>query len=275
MLDQPNLMKIGAPVIIVGDLHGMYYDLLRIFHRFGFPDRTSYLFLGDYVNLGNDSADTLLLLLAFKILFPENLFLLRGDHEAGLRSATDFAGECRIKNIDGNPFTQLFLAMPIAAIVGSVFFCVHGGLSPALTSLNDIVNWHRPQQVAATGLIADLLQSEFSSSVRNFAPSAQGFGTMVGPEAVERFFKMSGTFCIVHGHVHLQMGADFPIDNVITLTSSAIWKTVGQEPSVMIVVAKGGSSPPTLEYTFAMFPSMPPEEADAFRREDFMADLPF
>lgn len=80
-LSQPALIELSAPVKIVGDVHGQYTDLIRMFEMCGFPPNANYLFLGDYVDRGKQSLETILLLLCYKLKFPENFFLLRGNHE--------------------------------------------------------------------------------------------------------------------------------------------------------------------------------------------------
>lgn len=81
-LEQPTLLELNPGVKIVGDIHGQYHDLIRLFQMSGFPPSSNYLFLGDYVDRGMYSLETILLLLCFKIKFPENFFLLRGNHES-------------------------------------------------------------------------------------------------------------------------------------------------------------------------------------------------
>lgn len=95
-LDQPPLLELDAPVKIVGDIHGQYSDLIRMFEMCGFPPSSNFLFLGDYVDRGKHSLETILLLMCYKIKYPENFFLLRGNHEcANVTRVYGFYDECK------------------------------------------------------------------------------------------------------------------------------------------------------------------------------------
>lgn len=136
---------------ICGDIHGQYYDLLRLFEYGGFPPEANYLFLGDYVDRGKQSLETICLLLAYKIKYPENFFVLRGNHEcASINRIYGFYDECKRRyNIKlWKTFTDCFNCLPIAAIIDEKIFTMHGGLSPDLNSMEQIRRVMRPTDVS-------------------------------------------------------------------------------------------------------------------------------
>ncbi|CAG2054480.1 unnamed protein product [Timema podura] len=157
-LSQPILLELEAPLKICGDIHGQYYDLLRLFEYGGFPPESNYLFLGDYVDRGKQSLETICLLLAYKIKYPENFFLLRGNHECA--SINRIYGKRRYNIKLWKTFTDCFNCLPVAAIVDEKIFCCHGGLSPDLQSMEQIRRIMRPTDVPDQGLLCDLLWSD-------------------------------------------------------------------------------------------------------------------
>lgn len=153
-MSQPILLDLEAPIKICGDIHGQYYDLLRLFEYGGFPPESNYLFMGDYVDRGKQSLETICLLLAYKIKYPENFFILRGNHEcASINRIYGFYDECKRRyNIKlWKTFTDCFNCLPIAALVDEKIFCMHGGLSPDLQSFEQIRRVMRPTDVPDTG----------------------------------------------------------------------------------------------------------------------------
>ncbi|KAM5378051.1 hypothetical protein ACJZ2D_004662 [Fusarium nematophilum] len=177
-LSQPALLELDAPVKVVGDVHGQYTDVIRMFEMCGFPPNSNYLFLGDYVDRGKQSLETILLLLCYKLKFPENFFLLRGNHEcANVTRVYGFYDECKRRcNVKiWKTFIDCFNTLPIAAIVAGKIFCVHGGLSPALVHMDDIRNIARPTDVPDYGLLNDLLWSDPADMEQDWEANERGY----------------------------------------------------------------------------------------------------
>ena len=120
-LDQPPLIELDAPVKIVGDIHGQYSDLIRMFEMCGFPPTSNFLFLGDYVDRGKHSLETILLLMCYKIKYPENFFLLRGNHEcANVTRVYGFYDECKRRcNVKvWKTFVDTFNCVSLSILIG-------------------------------------------------------------------------------------------------------------------------------------------------------------
>lgn len=152
--EQSILLELEAPVKVCGDIHGQYHDLLRLLDHGGFPPTSNYLFLGDYVDRGKQSLETISLLLAYKIKYPENFFLLRGNHEsASINRIYGFYDECKRRYSIKlwKTFTECFNYLPVAALIDDRILCMHGGLSPDLTSVEQIKTIIRPTDVPDTG----------------------------------------------------------------------------------------------------------------------------
>lgn len=164
-MSQPILLELEAPIKICGDVHGQFYDLLRLFEYGGYPPESNYLFLGDYVDRGKQSLETISLLLAYKIKYPENFFITRGNHEcASINRIYGFYDECKRRysiKLWKN-FTDCFNALPIVALLDDKILCMHGGLSPDLNSIDDIKKIVRPTDVPEQGIKLSFLKLFFS-----------------------------------------------------------------------------------------------------------------
>lgn len=128
-------MKVSEPVCVVGDIHGQYYDFVHLLEKAGSPKKINYIFLGDYVDRGIFSIEWVILLFSLKVAHPDNVILLRGNHE--WRNMTDHFTfrEETINKFDEEIYDHImdaFDSMPLAAVVNDRYLAIHGGISPDL-----------------------------------------------------------------------------------------------------------------------------------------------
>ncbi|KAL9271564.1 Serine/threonine-protein phosphatase PP1-like protein [Drosera capensis] len=223
-LRQPNLLELEAPIKICGDIHGQYSDLLRLFEYGGFPPQANYLLLGDYVDRGKQSLETICLLLAYKIKCPENFFLLRGNHEsASVNRIYGFYDECKRRfNVRlWKVFTDCFNCLPVAALIDDKILCMHGGLSPDLQNLDQIRNMQRPTDVPDAGLLCDLLWSDPSKDIKGWGANDRGVSYTFGSDIVAGFLDKHGLDLICRAHQVVEDGYEFFADRKLVTVFSA------------------------------------------------------
>ncbi|EAN84126.1 putative serine/threonine-protein phosphatase PP1 [Trypanosoma cruzi] len=211
-MSQPMLLEIRPPVRICGDTHGQYYDLMRIFEKCGFPPYSNYLFLGDYVDRGKHSVETITLLYCYKIVYPENFFLLRGNHEcASINKMYGFFDDVKRRyNIKlFKAFTDVFNTMPVCCVVSEKIICMHGGLSPDMTSLATVNEIERPCDVPDKGILCDLLWADPEDEVRGFLESDRGVSYLFGEDIVSDFLDMVDMDLVVRAHQVMEHGYGF------------------------------------------------------------------
>lgn len=211
-LSQPMLLELEPPLKVCGDIHGQFIDLLRLFDYGKFPPASNYLFLGDYVDRGKQSLETISLLLAYKIKHPETFFLLRGNHEAAnINRIYGFYDECKRRyNVKlWKTFTECFNCMPVAAIVDEKIFCCHGGLSPDLKSFDDIRKLPRPTEVPDQGLLCDLLWSDPDGNISEWGENDRGVSFTFGPDIVNKFLHTFKLDLVCRAHQVVEEGYEF------------------------------------------------------------------
>jgi serine/threonine-protein phosphatase 2A catalytic subunit len=224
LVEESNIQPIKAPVTICGDIHGQFYDLIEIFKIGGKPPETNYLFLGDYVNRGYNSIETLTLLLSLKLRYRDRITLTRGNHESREITQTyGFYDECLKKYgsaVVWSYFIDLFNYLPLTALVESEVFCLHGGLSPSIDTLDQIRNENRFQEIPEEGPLHDFLWND--------PDCRQGWGSLrrtrktFGQDISEKFNYCNGLDVIARAHQLFMNGYNCAHDrNVLTVFSAA------------------------------------------------------
>ena len=206
------MLRLNSPLKIVGDIHGQYEDLLRIFQYNGYPPESDYLFLGDYVDRGPCGFEVMLLLLCYKLKYPGKFFMIRGNHEcSSISRIYGFHDEIKQKYNAKmfRTFTEVFNCLPFAAIVGNKIFCIHGGLSPELRSMTQIESIRRPCEIPDYGMLCDFLWADPSNEVVTWAESDRGVSYIFGKKVVERFMEKHDMDLVVRAHQVVAKGYEF------------------------------------------------------------------
>ena len=211
-LNQPVCLYLDAPVNVCGDIHGQYSDLIRLFEAGGYPPEVNYLFLGDYVDRGQQSIETICLLFCFKIKCINNFFLLRGNHEcATLNREYGFYDECKRRyNIKlWKKFVDVFNCMPYSAIVEDKIIFMHGGLSPILQNLSQLNEIMRPTDVPDEGLLCDLVWSDPESNLKGWGINSRGVSCTFNERIVDNFLTIHNLEVLVRAHQVVEKGYEF------------------------------------------------------------------
>ena len=224
--DQPIVLELKAPMTIVGDIHGQLQDLIRIFDLAKYPPETNYLFLGDYVDRGKHSIETICLLFAYKIKYPDRFYMLRGNHECEyINRLYGFYDECNMTfdTAIWKKFSEVFKYLPIAAIVEEKIFCIHGGISPDLATPDDIKSIQRPLEIPEEGLLCDLVWSDPNPDVDTWEENERGTSYCFGLQQVDDFLDRNGFDLICRAHQAVMGGYEFSFpgsQSMITLFSA-------------------------------------------------------
>uniref|UniRef100_A0A8R1HJ86 SER_THR_PHOSPHATASE domain-containing protein n=1 Tax=Caenorhabditis japonica TaxID=281687 RepID=A0A8R1HJ86_CAEJA len=245
---QNSLMRITEeqlPICVVGDLHGHLSNLRDLFSINGPPGVSRYVFLGDYVDRGRQGLETAMLLFAYHCLHPDHLFLCRGNHEDYNTTLTyGFYDECRLKEPKKGDLVWLhvinaFNHLPFAALLFDKVLCMHGGISPHITKLDDIDCIARPTFIPAFGLACDLVWSDPEDSKNiGWSLSARGISFSYDDVTIEKFCEANGLDLIVRAH---QISSDMikgghkwhANGRMVTIFSAANYLGMGNDSAVL------------------------------------------
>ncbi|MBA0609857.1 hypothetical protein Godav_010788 [Gossypium davidsonii] len=253
---EPTVLQLKAPIKIFGDLHGQFGDLMRLFDEYGSPSTAGdiayidYLFLGDYVDRGQHSLETISLLLALKIEYPNNVHLIRGNHEAAdINALFGFRIECieRMGERDGiwawHRINRLFNWLPLAALIEKKIICMHGGIGRSINHVEQIENLQRPITMEAGSIVLmDLLWSDptENDSVEGLRPNARGPGLVTfGPDRVMEFCNNNDLQLIVRAHECVMDGFErFAQGHLITLFSATNYCGTANNAGAILVLGR-------------------------------------
>jgi serine/threonine-protein phosphatase 2B catalytic subunit len=249
---EPNVLQVPAPVTIVGDIHGQFFDLIKLFSVGGDPSKTRYLFLGDFVDRGYFSLEVVLYIFSLKLKYPDTIHMLRGNHEC--RHLTDYFTfkaevEYKISSAVYEECMKSFDCLPLAAIMNKQFFCVHGGISPEMVTWEEINAIDRFEEPDEQGLMCDLLWSDphedfdtTPGSMRFLHNEVRGTSFVYTHKAVCDFLDRNNLLSVIRAHEAQDQGyrmykqnpkTNFP--SVITLFSAPNYLDVyGNKAAVMI-----------------------------------------
>eukprot|EP00040_Diaphanoeca_grandis_P015427 m.78744 g.78744 ORF g.78744 m.78744 type:complete len:307 (-) comp25147_c0_seq1:166-1086(-) len=268
LVSESSVQGVPCPVTVCGDVHGQFYDLMELFRIGGDVPHTNYLFMGDYVDRGYYSVETASLLVALKVRHPNRIFILRGNHESRqITQVYGFYDECLRKY--GSPavwtyFTDLFDYLPLTGLVENQIFCLHGGLSPSIESLDNIRSMDRIQEVPHEGAMCDLLWSDPDDRM-GWNISARGAGYNFGADISEAFNSKNGLTLVARAHQLVMEGYNWSHDrNVVTIFSAPNYcYRCGNQAGIMELNDK-------LDYSFLPFDPAP--RPDGFHKQPRMPD---
>jgi protein phosphatase len=236
----PLVIEVNAPYYIIGDIHGNIQDLLRILIYAGPPPSARLLFLGDYVDRGEYSVDVMTLLLAYYVMYPDSIVLIRGNHEfEHVNASYGFQAEVvsQFKSTHlWTKFNSVFMWMPLVAVVSGSVLCVHGGISPMVHSLHDIKKLHAPLLHCDGEPISDLVWSDPTIECDTYVRSSRGLGVQFGATALEEFLTETGMSRMIRAHQCVQAGiAKFGNDRLYTVFSCSSYEGGSNHCGIMFL----------------------------------------
>jgi len=280
----------GKKVTVIGDLHGQLFDFSHMLGIAGYPSPDNqFLFNGDFVDRGPWSVEVMLSLCAFKLQYPNAVFMNRGNHESEMANHFyGFFGELEVKYEKRmcDLFAEIFRATPLCHVINGEAFVVHGGIpgpDPRVwwkgidnqisfdgrqiqISLAEIENMNRFMEPnpAENPMMVDLLWSDPKGKI-GYGPSGRmSSGVyLFGPDISRNFMEFNGLKMTLRSHEVKAQGyrydheGEFP---VITIFSAPNYvDKAGNLAAVAVMENRGGTltQPEFLQYSAQPHPDVP------------------
>lgn len=278
---QRMVLRLQSPIKVFGDIHGQYSDLMRFFDLWGTPsdgkndgdiEGFDYLFLGDFVDRGSHSLETICLLLAMKIRYPDQIHLIRGNHEdKWINNGFGFSDECANRlgedpgDIDSvfNRINRLFEYFPLAAVIDDRVLCLHGGIGSSLKYVEQIDTLERPLEVIhevqtpQQQLVVDILWSDPTECDEELGilpnemrdPGRTGNIVKFGPDEVEKFLQRNNLSLIIRAHECVMDGFErFAGGKLITVFSATDYCGRHKNAGAVLILKKNSEIIPKMIY---------------------------
>ena len=261
-----SIMKMEPPMVLVGGIFAHFYDLLSLFETYGHPPAHQYVFLGDVIGRGKENIETIVLLLCYKVMFPNSVFIIRGYNELTLAHARNgFRAEV-LERYDEklyDLFVRLFSAFPIGAIVGSKIFCVNCGI-PREILLVSHFDRADVEKIEKNNPLYDLFTTIPDHMVEvwseNDTPPPPRFGLV----PVRKFLEQNGFELIIRSHDIVEEGYEFPFDGdqcMLTLSTLPSYSDRSEKLGAIVEIDK------TLKMTFRPLRPLPAIYRDYYERK--------
>jgi protein phosphatase len=222
---EPTVLQISPPCIVVGDLHGQVLDLIRILSHYRDPIDFTYLFLGDLVDRGQFSLETVILVYLLKVVFPTRVFIIRGNHEfSDICSRDGFLTQIlSVYNfLIFQDAVDTFSYLPLVAQIGKDVLCLHGGIGPQVKHVGVIRTLRRPIDSFGNEKVDAIVWSDPSDRIAHFEPShTRGMGFLFGEAATDNFLRASNLKVLIRAHECVSNGFRWDFSGKILTVFSA------------------------------------------------------
>jgi hypothetical protein len=253
---EPPLLTISSPIIIIGDLRGSLCDFLRLITEKGMPPCSRYLFLGNFTGQGDFSLEVATLIFIMKVLWPSDVFVLRGAFEFR-EVCTNGKLPAEIQKAYRNDllfhsFLRLFASLPYSAVLDTESLCCSGGIGPGISDLSVLMEFKKPSPSFASANMSDLMLSDPTDALPMFLPNTRGLGGLFGLQSAMTFLKKVKLSRIIRGRQRMRDGFEWSLEgHVLTVFSASEITAEGSFASCWCIVDQ-----PQTDFRFETRPAL-------------------